>query len=122
MDRYIDGFVLVVPTDDLDAYQEMAEAAGEMWMEHGALEYVEAVGEDMAPDMGEASIRRFPDMADAGSDDSVVFAYIAYESREHRDEVNEKVMADMDPDESDQPMPFDETKMAYGGFRELVRY
>jgi uncharacterized protein YbaA (DUF1428 family) len=72
--------------------------------------------------MGEGSIRRFPEMADAGPDDSVVFAYADYESRKHRDEVNEKVMATLNTNEGDQPMSFDPGKMASGGFEELVRF
>lgn len=122
MDRYVDGFVLVVPTDELEEYEAMAEAAGKLWMEHGALEYVESVGDDLSPDMGEVSVRRFPELADAGPDESVVFSYIVYESREHRDEVNERVMAEMGDQQQDEPMPFDVAKMAYGGFDEIVRF
>jgi uncharacterized protein YbaA (DUF1428 family) len=69
MERSVDGFVLVVPTDDRDAYMDLTARAGTLWMDHGALEYV-------APDMGDESIRQFPEMADAGPDPSVVFASI----------------------------------------------
>lgn len=124
MDRYVDGYVLPVPTDQVDAYREMAEAAGQLWIEHGALQYVEAVGDDVDPDMGEVSLRTFPELAGAGEDETVVFAFIVFESREHRDEVNAAVMDDpaMDPEQFDVEMPFDESRMAYGGFRSLVGY
>lgn len=124
MTRYVDGFVLPVPTDALDAYREMAAAAGEIWMEYGALAYFEGVGEDMEPDTEGVSMRTFPRLAGATADESVVFAFIVFESREHRDTVNAKVMDDpaMDPAEFDGEMPFDPERMAYGGFDALVSY
>ena len=126
MERYVDGFVLAVPNDKLDAYRELAAKAGQVWIEHGALEYVEAVGDDMEPDTDGMPIRTFPELADAGDDDTVVFAFIVFESREHRDEVNARVMEDpkMNPENFDeeQEMPFDEARMAYGGFRSIVSY
>ncbi|RBI62602.1 DUF1428 domain-containing protein [halophilic archaeon] len=124
MERYVDGFVFPVPTDNLDAYREMADEAGQLWIKHGALEYFEGVGDDMEPDMGGMSMRTFPQLAEPEEDESVVFSFIVFESREHRDEVNAKVMDDpaMDPAHFDEEMHFDEERMAYGGFRSIVSY
>jgi uncharacterized protein YbaA (DUF1428 family) len=116
MDRYAGGFVPVDPTDDRDAYTDLGRGpASCVW--------ITTWNTWRPPERtwGEDSLQRFHELADAGPDDSVVFASTVYESREHRDEVNKQVMADMDADESDQPMPFDPGKMADGGFRELVR-
>ncbi|WP_129116292.1 DUF1428 domain-containing protein [Halegenticoccus tardaugens] len=124
MERYVDGFVLPVPTEKLDAYREMADEAGELWIEHGALEYFEGVGDDMEPDMDGMQVRTFPQLAETGDDETVVFSFIVFESREHRDEVNAKVMDDsaMDPEQVAEDMPFDPERMAYGGFRSIVSY
>ncbi|ADB63688.1 protein of unknown function DUF1428 (plasmid) [Haloterrigena turkmenica DSM 5511] len=124
MERYVDGFVLPVPNDKLDSYREMADEAGKLWIEHGALEYFEGVGDDMEPDMDEMSIRTFPQLAETGDDETVVFSFIVFESREHRDKVNTKVMDDsaMDPEQFTEDMPFDSERMAYGGFRSIVNY
>ena len=124
MERYVDGFVFAVPNEKLEAYREMADEAGKLWIEHGALEYFEGVGDDMEPDMGGMPVRTFPQLAEAGDDESVVFSFIVFESREHRDEVNAKVMEDpaMDPEQFAEDMPFDTERMAYGGFRSIVSY
>ncbi|WP_247002150.1 DUF1428 domain-containing protein [Halosolutus gelatinilyticus] len=124
MERYVDGFVLPIPNDKLDAYREIADEAGQLWIEHGALEYFEGVGDDMEPDMGDMSMRLFPQLAETGDDETVVFSFIVFESREHRDEVNAKVMDDpaMDPENYDEEMPVDLERMAYGGFRSIVSY
>ncbi|WP_313693427.1 DUF1428 domain-containing protein [Halorarum halobium] len=124
MDRYADGYVLVVPTAELDAYREMAAEAGELWIEHGALEYFEGVGDDMEPDGDGTSMRTFPQLAGTGDDETVVFSFVVFESRERRDEVNAKVMDDpaMDPNRPDVEMPFDPERMTYGGFRSIVSY
>lgn len=124
MDRYVDGFVLPVPTENLDAYREIANEAGQLWIDHGALEYFEGVGDDLTPDTGDMSARTFPDLAETTADESVIFAFIVYESREHRDEVNENVMNDpaMNMDNTPDDMPFDHERMAYAGFRSIVSY
>jgi uncharacterized protein YbaA (DUF1428 family) len=118
MGRYIDGFVLPLPKDKIGKYTEVATRAAAVWMEHGALEYVEAVGDDM--DANEMT--PFPKLAGAGPEEIVVMAYIVYESREHRDAVNAKVMADPRLQEMcDKHNPlFDFRRMAYGGFRSIV--
>lgn len=116
--KYVDGFVLVVPEKNLPEYRAMAEAAGKVWKKHGALEYFECVGDDLLSDT--AGII-FPDLAKAGPGDAVVFSFIVYKSRAHRDEVNGKVMQDPFMDAyKDKPMPFDTKRMAYGGFRVIA--
>lgn len=118
---YVDGFVLMVPTKNLDAYRDMAEKAGKIWKEHGALEYKECIGDDMEyKGMGAT----FQDTIKSKPDETIVFSYIVYKSREHRDEVNKKVMEDPRIEESCKKgeMPFDPKKMAYGGFKTIVEY
>jgi len=115
---YVDGFVLPVPKAKLDAYRAMARRAGEVWREHGALDYREYVADDVKT--GEHT--SFPQAVKLEADETVVFAWIVYESRAQRDAVNEKVMKDprladmMDP----ATMPFDGKRMIYGGFAPLV--
>jgi uncharacterized protein YbaA (DUF1428 family) len=121
--KYVDGFVLVVPKKELEVYRKLATEAGEIWRKHGALEYKECVGDDLRPNMGGMPIANFPDMVRLAEDELVIFSYIVFESRAHRDEVNAKVMADPfmnDPAQKDKPMPFDMKRMAYGGFEVLV--
>jgi uncharacterized protein YbaA (DUF1428 family) len=115
---YVDGFVLPVPTDRIDEYKRIAETAAKVWREHGALEYRECVGDDMTPEFGV----KFPQMAAAKPGETVVFAWIVYKSREHRDEVNAKVMQDPRMKESCDPdnLPFDCARMGYGGFKTIV--
>ncbi len=118
MPHYVDGFVLPVPKDKIEIYRGIAEKAAVVWKEHGALDYRECVGDDMeAKDMVD-----FPTMAQAKPDEIVIFAYIVFKSREHRDEVNAKVMADPRISEmcSPEEMPFDCKRMAYGGFKTIV--
>lgn len=120
MPKYVDGFVLVVPTDKNEEYKKMAEDGKESWLRHGALQYFECRGDEMAAqEMGDVKGRSFPELAGAKENESVWFAFIVFESKEHRDEVNAKVMEEMgeQADEyKDFQMPFDMTKMAYGGF------
>lgn len=118
MKNYVDGFVIVLPKDKVEAYRAIAEQAAAIWKEYGALEYRECVGDDLEI----ASVLPFPKLTGAGPDETVVFSWIAFESREHRDEVNAKVMADPRMNEmcDGANMPFDIAKMAYGGFRTIV--
>jgi uncharacterized protein YbaA (DUF1428 family) len=118
MPLYIDGFVIPLPKDKLEAYRGIAEKASVVWRDHGALDYRECV----ADDMDAKGMVPFPVMAQAGPDETVVFAYIVYRSREHRDEVNAKVMADPRISEMGGPeeMPFDCKRMACGGFTTIV--
>jgi uncharacterized protein YbaA (DUF1428 family) len=114
---YVDGFVLAVPKANLEAYRKMAQTAGEVWKEYGALSYVECTGDDVP--YGE--LTSFPRAVQAKEDEIVVFSWIVYESRQQRDEINAKVMADerMKPEQWD--MPFDGKRMIFGGFEEFVR-
>jgi uncharacterized protein YbaA (DUF1428 family) len=113
---YVDGFVTPVPKNRIDEYKKMAQEAGEVWREYGALSVTECVADDVP--YGE--LTSFPRAVQAEEDETVVFAWIVYESREARDEVNKKVMADprMQGDMSE--MPFDAKRMFFGGFRALV--
>lgn len=115
---YVDGFVLTVPQDKLEQYRAMAQQAGEIWREYGALQYVEATGDDMQI----KDVLPFPELTRAREGETVVFAWILYRSREHRDEVNQKVMADPRIKDMCKPedMPFDCSRMAYGGFNAIV--
>ena len=124
MGKYVDGFVLVVPRGKEAEYQKMAEMGRDSWMKHGALQYFECRGDDLKQqEMGDQKSRAFAEMAGAGTDDNVWFSFIVFESRAHRDEVNAKVMAEMEKEYSDQSsfeMPNDMQKMAYGGFEVTV--
>jgi uncharacterized protein YbaA (DUF1428 family) len=124
MGKYVDGFVLVVPKGKEDEYQKMAEMGRDSWMKHGALQYFECKGADLKPqEMGEEKSRSFPEMAGATADENVWFSFIIFESKEHRDEVNKKVMEEMGEeydDQTDFEMPNDMKKMAYGGFEVAV--
>lgn len=124
MAKYVDGFVLVVPKAKSDEYRKIAQQGNEPWMRHGALGYYECKGDDMAQmDMGGEKTRSFPDMAGANDDEEVWFSFIIFKSKEHRDEVNAKVMKEMEEQsEGQEPptMPFDMQRMAYGGFEVAV--
>lgn len=114
---YVDGFVLPVPKRNIDAYRRMARKAGKIWREHGALEYRECVAEDVK----KGEVTSFPQSVQLKRGETVVFAWIVYKSRAHRDRVNAKVMNDprltdqMDP----KAMPFDAKRMV-GGFDVVV--
>ena len=115
---YVDGFVLAVPKRKLPAYKRIATKAGKIWREHGALEYRECVGDDLAVKMG----LPFPKMVRPKSGETVVFSWIVYKSRADRDRVNAEVMKDprTTTGMEKEPMPFDIKRMAYGGFKVLV--
>ncbi len=117
MPQYVDGFVLPMPKENVAAYKKMAEKGCKIWLEHGALEYRECIAEDSNASFGLS----FPAGINAKPDETVVFAWITYESRAHRDEVNAKVMADPRISEDmDKEMPFDCKRMLYSGFDVLV--
>ena len=124
MAKYVDGFVLVVPTAKETEYEEMARLGRDSWMKHGALQYFECKGDDLNPqEMNGDSSRSYKEMTGATDSDNVWFSFIVFESKQHRDEVNEKVMREMDEtyaDATDFVMPTDMTKMAYGGFEVAV--
>ena len=116
--KYVDGFVVVVPKKNVPAYRRMAQGAGKIWREHGALEYRECVGDDLKVKMG----LPFPRLSKLKPGETVFFSWIVYKSRAHRDSVNKKVMKDprMAQMMSGKAMPFDVKRMAYGGFKALV--
>jgi uncharacterized protein YbaA (DUF1428 family) len=115
---YVDGFILPVPVKNLRAYRRMAQLAGKVWREHGALDYREFVADDVK--VGKWT--SFPRSVKLKRGETVVFSWIVYKSRDHRDRVNAKVMKDkrlakmMDP----KAMPFDAKRMIYGGFKVLI--
>src|SRR5262245_59534124 len=119
MPKYVDGFVVPVPRKRVDAYRKIATKAGKIWREHGALEYVECVAEDVKP----GKYTSFPQSVKLKPGEVVWFSWIVFKSRKHRDRVNAKVMKDprlagtMAPD----AMPFDGKRMIYGGFEVALK-
>jgi uncharacterized protein YbaA (DUF1428 family) len=117
---FVDGFVIPMKKKDVPAYRRLAQKAAKVWMEHGAVEFRECVGEDLIHKG--AGMVSFPKLAKAKAGETVFFSYIVYRSRRHRDQVNAKVMKDprlakmMEKGGS----PFDPKRMAYGGFKILV--
>ena len=115
---YVDGFVVPVPKKNLKAYRAMSRKAGRVWRDHGALEYRECVADDVKP----GKWTSFPQSVKLKGNETVVFAYIGYKSRAHRDKVLKKVFSDkrlakmMDP----KKMPFDAKRMIFGGFKTFV--
>lgn len=121
---YVDGFVLVIPKKNIAAYRKMAKEGGKSWMKHGALSYFECIGDDLNPDMGAGKPMRFQKLTNLKPSETVWFSFITYKSRKHRDQVNKKVIAEMHEYIAKHPekmvMPFDEKRMAYGGFKPVV--
>jgi uncharacterized protein YbaA (DUF1428 family) len=118
MARYVDGFLVPVPKKNLEVYRRMAQKAGRVWREHGALEYRECVAEDVK--VGKWT--SFPRSVKLKPGETVVFSWIVYKSRAHRDRVNKKVMSDPRLAEMMNPkaLPFDGKRMIWGGFTTLV--
>ena len=118
MPKYVDGFIVPVPKKQLQAYKAIAKKAGKIWREHGALEFVECVADDVKV----GKVTSFPRSIKQKPSETVMFSYIVYKSRADRDRVNKKVMADprmnsmMDP----KAMPFDAKRMIFGGFKLVV--
>jgi uncharacterized protein YbaA (DUF1428 family) len=116
--RYVDGYILPVPKKNVAAYRRMAQKAGKVWRDHGALEFIECVADDVKP----GKHTSFPQSVKLKPGETVVFSWIVFKSRAHRDRVNAKVMKDprlakmMDP----KSMPFDGKRMFWGGFKVLV--
>lgn len=116
---YVDGFLLPVPKKNLKAYRKLAQIGAKMWRKHGALQYFECWGDDLKAEWAPV---KFPKMARAKPNETVVFAFIVYKSKGDRNRVNAKVMKEMkkafDPKT---PMPFDMKRMAFGGFKTIVQ-
>jgi uncharacterized protein YbaA (DUF1428 family) len=124
MNGYVDGYVLPVQAKKMAAYKKMAAEAGKIWMKHGAVRYVECTSDDLksAEKWGGLS---FSKLANAGRTDKVIFAFVMYKSKAHRNKVNAKVMKDpimTDPKYKDKRLPFEMKRMAYGGFDTIVDY
>jgi len=119
MANYIDGFVVPIPKRKVADYRKMARVAGKVWRDHGALDYVESMADDVKP----GKVTSFPQAVKLKKNETVWFSYIVYKSRRHRNQVNAKVMKDprlakyMDP----KKMPFDGMRMFWGGFKVMVR-
>ncbi len=119
MSVYVDGFVVPVPKEKLADYRRMARKFGKLWMQHGALEVHECAADDVKP----GKLTSFPQAVKLKPDELVIFSWIVFKSRRHRDAVNKKVMADpMMADMSPQSAPFDSKRMFFGGFKEIVRF
>lgn len=117
MAKYVDGFVVPIPKSKIDEYKKMATLGKKLWLEHGALDYQELIADDV-PYGKETS---FPRAVGRKNSETVVFSWITYKSRAHRDKVNEKVMKDPRMNQFDPAkMPFDMSRMIYGGFKSLV--
>lgn len=117
--KYVDGFVIVIPKANRAEYKKMAEMGKKMWMEYGALDYKECISDDLNPDTGGMPMRTFTKIAGAKEDEDVWFSYILYESKKQRDEINKKVMAEMEKKMGvkEMDMPFDMKKFSVGGFK-----
>lgn len=113
---YVDAFVLPVPKDNLEAYKEIARTAGAVWREHGARDYVECLPDDVPA----GKVTSFPLSVQAKEDEIVIFSYVTYDTREHRDQVMAKVMADERLKASMENMPFDGKRMFWGGFKPFI--
>ena len=118
MPKYVDGFVIPVAKKNIKAYQRMAAKASKVWKDHGALEYFECVGDDLKPKFG----AQFPKTIKAKPNETVIFSFIVYKSRAHRDKVNANVMKDprLNDMMNGKEMPFDVKRMNYGGFTTIV--
>ncbi|HEV8694210.1 MAG TPA: DUF1428 domain-containing protein [Lysobacter sp.] len=117
---YVDGFVVPVPTGKLDTYKKLARKAGKIWIEHGALQYVECVGDDVKP----GKVTSFPQAVKLKDGEVVVFSWVIYKNRRDRDRINKRVMADPRLADMADPknLPFDGMRMFWGGFKPAVEF
>lgn len=116
--NYVDGYVLPMPTKSVAAYRRIAQKAAKVWLKHGALAYHECVGDDL----NIKGVIGFPKLAGAKKGETVIFAWVVFKSRAHRDKVNAKVMKDpLMANMGPMDVPFDPARMAYSGFKEIVR-
>lgn len=115
---YIDGYVVAVPKDKIEEYRKIASVAGSVWREHGALNYVESVADDVQP----GELTSFPRAVMAKDDETVIFAFVTYNSRQERDVINAKVMRDPRMQLDQSKSPFDMKRMIFGGFESIVQY
>ena len=115
---YVDGFVIPVPKGKVAEYRKMAAWGKRMWMKHGALQYFECVGDDLAGMPGCGNFRK---MAALKPSETAFFSFIVFKNKAHRNAVNKKVIAEMKNQEMPQSMPFDVKRMVYGGFKTLIQ-
>ena len=113
---YVDGYVIPVPAKNLAAYRKMSTTAGRVWMDHGAVQYVECAADDVSTKFGTP----FPKLLALKKGETAVFSFIVFKSRAHRDRVNAKVMKDPRLKGDPKAMPFDMKRMTYGGFKVIV--
>ena len=113
---YVDGYILPIPKKQLKAYRRMAEMGRNSWMKHGAVDYKESVGDDLVAKWGTAFTR----MMKLKPGETVVFAYVVFKSRAHRDSVNKNLKKEMNAMAGSKDMPFDPKRMVYGGFKTIV--
>ena len=116
MAKYVDGYVIPIAKKNIRSYRKMAQLGCQAWMKHGALDYYECVGDDLHAKWGLG----FPRMCKLKPGETVVFAYIVFRSKAHRDKVNAKVMKEIQALGDHMPMPFDMKRFSYGGFQVLV--
>jgi uncharacterized protein YbaA (DUF1428 family) len=120
----VDGFVFVVAKDKIEDYEKMAKEANKMWMKYGAIQYMECMGDDLkAQEMGGIKSFTFTELAKPNPNETVWFSFIVFKSKKDRDEINAKVMEEMNKEAEkykDIPMPFDMKRMAVGGFEVKV--
>jgi uncharacterized protein YbaA (DUF1428 family) len=118
MSHYVDGFVIPIPKKNVNVYRRVAQKAGKIWRDHGALEFCECVGDDLNVKMG----LPFPRGIKTKPNETVLFSYIVFKSRADRDRVNARVMKDprLAKMMGSEPMPFDVKRMLYGGFKTIV--
>ena len=114
--RYVDGYVLPVPKEKLAAYRRMTTECSKVWQKHGAIEFRECVDDDLKT----IKVKSFPSVVKPKRGETVVFSWIIYKSRAHRDSVNDKVMKDPRMAMKTKKMPFDSKRMVYGGFKVMV--
>lgn len=117
MANYVDGFVIPIKKRNVKAYKKMAALGCKLWMEYGALDYYECVGDDLNINCGWT----FPKMCKLKSDETVIFAFIVFKSKAHRNQVNAKVMKDPRLNCDGIKMPFDMKRFSVGGFRTIVK-
>ena len=114
--KYVDGYVIPVPKKNLEAYKRMARRGSQLWKKHGTLEYKECLGDDLETKFGIP----FSRITKAKPDETIIFSYIVFKSKAHRDRVNAKVMKEMEASDVEMEMPFDMKRMTYGGFTIFV--
>ena len=114
--KYVDGFIVPVPKSNIDAYKKMSATAGQVWKDHGALEYIECVADDVKP----GKVTSFPQAVNLKDDEVVVFSWIVYASREDRDRINAAAMSDSRLNMDPKSMPFDAMRMFWGGFKVML--